>query len=98
MEQGRWQTKESVQHAHRAGELLDHITEAVATSTAMNERIAAAAEALADVSARVRENIANINALAQETSDYAEGSAENARAIETTAQSLTELVMRFKLR
>ena len=98
MEQGRRQAKESVQHSQRAGELLDHITEAVATSTAMNERIAAAAEVLAGVSEQVQENITNINTLAQQTSDYAEDSAENARAIESTAQSLTELVMRFKLR
>jgi len=97
MSQGREQAHASVDHAMKAGESLNAITDAVTTINDMNTQIASAAEEQSSVSDEINQTIVGLNQMSQQN---AEAVTETTAATESVAQmadNLQRMIGRFKV-
>ncbi len=90
------QAKDSVEHAVKADQSLDSISQAVGTITAMNEQIASAAEEQGAVSEEINRNVVEISAVAEQTAGGANEISNSVNELMDMANSLQRAVSSFK--
>ncbi|MBL4622142.1 MAG: methyl-accepting chemotaxis protein [Immundisolibacteraceae bacterium] len=88
--------QEVVSQVHIAGERLSSITGAVARISDMNEQIAGAAAEQSAVMENVKENVNNINAVAERTETGAQQTSTSSEQVMKLADNLEHLVSQFK--
>jgi methyl-accepting chemotaxis protein len=97
MEAGQQQTKLGVEHTEDAGDALKAIAEAVTTIKGLNNQIVASTEEQSQVATTIDQNLANINQLAEQTTNGVEQTAAVGQELKRIALGLQEQVGRFRL-
>ncbi len=97
MRQGREQARSSVEHATRAGAVLDTISNRISDINDLNTQIATAAEEQSAVSEEINRNINNIAGVAQQTEEGADRTAICCNHLAEQTLQLKQLVAQFKL-
>ncbi|KAF1030740.1 MAG: Methyl-accepting chemotaxis protein McpU [Pseudomonas sp.] len=97
MEDSQDRTDESVQHAAKAAEALETITQAVSVINDMNTQIASAAEEQSAVAEDINRNVINIGQVANEVAGGADESSHASADLTKLAEQQRRLVNQFKV-
>ncbi|WP_339468500.1 MULTISPECIES: methyl-accepting chemotaxis protein [unclassified Pseudomonas] len=97
MEDSQSRTDESVQHAAKAGEALETITQAVSVINDMNTQIASAAEEQSAVAEDINRNVINIGQVANEVAGGADESSAASADLTKLAEQQRRLINQFKV-
>lgn len=97
MENNQNRTNESVQHAAKAAQALETITQAVSVINDMNTQIASAAEEQSAVAEDINRNVINIGQVANEVAGGAEESSSASADLTKLAEQQRRLVNQFKV-
>ncbi|KPA97311.1 methyl-accepting chemotaxis protein [Pseudomonas asplenii] len=97
MEDSQHKTDESVQHAAKAAEALETITQAVSVINDMNTQIASAAEEQSAVADDINRNVINIGQVANEVAGGADESSTASAQLTKLAEQQRRLINQFKV-
>ena len=97
MESGTQEVQQGVEKAGQAGASLQQIVTAANDVASMVQSIAAAAEEQSAASEQVSKNIESISAISRQSNEGTSQAAEAAQSLSTKAESLLQLVGRFKI-
>uniref|UniRef100_UPI0030D70AB6 methyl-accepting chemotaxis protein n=1 Tax=unclassified Pseudomonas TaxID=196821 RepID=UPI0030D70AB6 len=97
MEDSQSRTDESVQHAAKAAEALETITQAVSVINDMNTQIASAAEEQSAVAEDINRNVINIGQVANEVAGGADESSAASADLTKLAEQQRRLINQFKV-
>ncbi|WP_419794611.1 methyl-accepting chemotaxis protein [Pseudomonas palleroniana] len=97
MEDSQNRTDESVQHAAKAAEALETITQAVSVINDMNTQIASAAEEQSAVAEDINRNVINIGQVANEVAGGADESSTASADLTKLAEQQRRLINQFKV-
>ncbi|UVL09947.1 methyl-accepting chemotaxis protein [Pseudomonas rhodesiae] len=97
MEDSQHRTDESVQHAAKAAEALETITQAVSVINDMNTQIASAAEEQSAVAEDINRNVINIGQVANEVAGGADESSAASADLTKLAEQQRRLINQFKV-
>ncbi|KQV20694.1 chemotaxis protein [Pseudomonas sp. Root329] len=97
MEDSQSRTDESVQHAAKAAEALETITQAVSVINDMNTQIASAAEEQSAVADDINRNVINIGQVANEVAGGADESSAASADLTKLAEQQRRLINQFKV-
>ncbi|WP_433771736.1 methyl-accepting chemotaxis protein [Pseudomonas putida] len=97
MEDSQHRTDESVQHAAKAAEALETITQAVSVINDMNTQIASAAEEQSAVADDINRNVINIGQVANEVAGGADESSAASADLTKLAEQQRRLINQFKV-
>ncbi|NKF30380.1 methyl-accepting chemotaxis protein [Pseudomonas sp. BGM005] len=97
MEDSQNRTDESVQHAAKAAEALETITQAVSVINDMNTQIASAAEEQSAVADDINRNVINIGQVANEVAGGADESSSASADLTKLAEQQRRLINQFKV-
>lgn len=97
MEDSQNRTDESVQHAAKAAEALETITQAVSVINDMNTQIASAAEEQSAVADDINRNVINIGQVANEVAGGADESSSASASLTKLAEQQRRLINQFKV-
>ncbi len=97
MEKGRDKTESTVARAEEAGQVLAHITEAVARIVDMNTQIATAAEEQSAVAEEINRNVVTVNEIANQTADGAQRNSVSSSELSRLSSELQQLVGSFRI-
>ncbi|WP_460138953.1 methyl-accepting chemotaxis protein [Pseudomonas sp. H3_F05] len=97
MEDSQSRTDESVQHAAKAAEALETITQAVSVINDMNTQIASAAEEQSAVADDINRNVINIGQVANEVAGGADESSSASAGLTRLAEQQRRLINQFKV-
>ncbi|UVK97926.1 methyl-accepting chemotaxis protein [Pseudomonas sp. B21-048] len=97
MEDSQNRTDESVQHAAKAAEALETITQAVSVINDMNTQIASAAEEQSAVADDINRNVINIGQVANEVAGGADESSAASADLTQLAEQQRRLINQFKV-
>jgi len=97
MEDSQNRTDESVQHAAKAAEALETITQAVSVINDMNTQIASAAEEQSAVAEDINRNVINIGQVANEVAGGADESSAASADLTKLAEQQRRLINQFKV-
>ncbi|MBV7498197.1 methyl-accepting chemotaxis protein [Pseudomonas sp. PDM24] len=97
MEDSQNRTDESVQHAVKAAEALETITQAVSVINDMNTQIASAAEEQSAVADDINRNVINIGQVANEVAGGADESSAASADLTKLAEQQRRLINQFKV-
>ena len=97
MEDSQNRTDESVQHAAKAAEALETITQAVSVINDMNTQIASAAEEQSAVADDINRNVINIGQVANEVASGADESSAASADLTKLAEQQRRLINQFKV-
>ncbi|WP_420794105.1 methyl-accepting chemotaxis protein [Pseudomonas chlororaphis] len=97
MEDSQNRTDESVQHAAKAAEALETITQAVSVINDMNTQIASAAEEQSAVAEDINRNVINIGQVANEVAGGADESSAASAGLTKLAEQQRRLINQFKV-
>ncbi|MHC8396824.1 methyl-accepting chemotaxis protein [Pseudomonas sp. LB3P93] len=97
MEDSQNRTDESVQHAAKAAEALETITQAVSVINDMNTQIASAAEEQSAVADDINRNVINIGQVANEVAGGADESSVASADLTKLAEQQRRLINQFKV-
>lgn len=97
MEDGRNQMKATITEAGKAGEALARITQMIGQLTDMNTQVASAAEQQTAVVGDINRNIVAIGRICNSTAEGATRSAQAARDLSLTADSMNRVTALFKV-
>ncbi|MDR6160439.1 methyl-accepting chemotaxis protein [Pseudomonas fluorescens] len=97
MEDSQSRTDESVQHAAKAAEALETITQAVSVINDMNTQIASAAEEQSAVADDINRNVINIGQVANEVAGGADESSSASAGLTKLAEQQRRLINQFKV-
>jgi len=97
MEDSQNRTDESVQHAAKAAEALETITQAVSVINDMNTQIASAAEEQSAVADDINRNVINIGQVANEVAGGADESSSASAGLTKLAEQQRRLINQFKV-
>ncbi|UST63239.1 methyl-accepting chemotaxis protein [Pseudomonas moraviensis] len=97
MEDSQSRTDESVQHAAKAAEALETITQAVSVINDMNTQIASAAEEQSAVADDINRNVINIGHVANEVAGGADESSSASAGLTKLAEQQRRLINQFKV-
>ncbi|MBZ9780683.1 methyl-accepting chemotaxis protein [Pseudomonas sp. REP124] len=97
MEDSQQRTDESVQHAAKAAEALETITQAVSVINDMNTQIASAAEEQSAVADDINRNVINIGQVANEVAGGADESSAASADLTKLAEQQRRLINQFKV-
>lgn len=97
MEDSQNRTDESVQHAAKAAEALETITQAVSVINDMNTQIASAAEEQSAVADDINRNVINIGQVANEVAGGADESSAASADLTRLAEQQRRLINQFKV-
>ena len=97
MEDSQHRTDESVQHAAKAAEALQTITQAVSVINDMNTQIASAAEEQSAVAEDINRNVINIGQVANEVAGGADESSAASADLTKLAEQQRRLINQFKV-
>ncbi len=97
MEDGRNQMQVTIGEAGKAGEALARITEMIGQLTDMNAQVASAAEQQTAVVGDINHNIVAIGRICNSTAEGAARSAQAARDLSLTADSMNRVTALFKV-
>ncbi|AOE77757.1 chemotaxis protein [Pseudomonas lurida] len=97
MEDSQNRTDESVQHAAKAAEALETITQAVSVINDMNTQIASAAEEQSAVAEDINRNVINIGQVANEVAGGADESSVASADLTKLAEQQRRLINQFKV-
>ena len=97
MEDSQNRTDESVQHAAKAAEALETITQAVSVINDMNTQIASAAEEQSAVADDINRNVINIGQVANEVAGGADESSSASAGLTRLAEQQRRLINQFKV-
>ncbi|MEO4013878.1 methyl-accepting chemotaxis protein [Pseudomonas sp. P2663] len=97
MEDSQSRTDESVQHAAKAAEALETITQAVSVINDMNTQIASAAEEQSAVADDINRNVINIGQVANEVAGGADESSVASADLTKLAEQQRWLINQFKV-
>ncbi|HEF4757928.1 TPA: methyl-accepting chemotaxis protein [Pseudomonas putida] len=97
MEDSQSRTDESVQHAAKAAEALETITQAVSVINDMNTQIASAAEEQSAVADDINRNVINIGQVANEVAGGADESSAASAGLTKLAEQQRRLINQFKV-
>ncbi|RON39365.1 chemotaxis protein [Pseudomonas brassicacearum] len=97
MEDSQNRTDESVQHAAKAAEALETITQAVSVINDMNTQIASAAEEQSAVADDINRNVINIGQVANEVAGGADESSAASAELTKLAEQQRRLINQFKV-
>ncbi|WP_085584773.1 MULTISPECIES: methyl-accepting chemotaxis protein [unclassified Pseudomonas] len=97
MEDSQSRTDESVQHAAKAAEALETITQAVSVINDMNTQIASAAEEQSAVADDINRNVINIGQVANEVAGGADESSSASADLTKLAEQQRRLINQFKV-
>ena len=97
MEDSQNRTDESVQHAAKAAEALETITQAVSVINDMNTQIASAAEEQSAVADDINRNVINIGQVANEVAGGADESSAASADLTKLAEQQRRLINQFKV-
>ncbi|QXI16972.1 methyl-accepting chemotaxis protein [Pseudomonas hamedanensis] len=97
MEDSQNRTDESVQHAAKAADALETITQAVSVINDMNTQIASAAEEQSAVADDINRNVINIGQVANEVAGGADESSSASASLTKLAEQQRRLINQFKV-
>ncbi|MCW8275699.1 methyl-accepting chemotaxis protein [Pseudomonas sp. PCH199] len=97
MEDSQNRTDESVQHAAKAAQALETITQAVSVINDMNTQIASAAEEQSAVADDINRNVINIGQVANEVAGGADESSAASADLTRLAEQQRRLINQFKV-
>jgi len=97
MEDSQNRTDESVQHASKAAEALETITQAVSVINDMNTQIASAAEEQSAVADDINRNVINIGQVANEVAGGADESSAASADLTRLAEQQRRLINQFRV-
>ncbi len=97
MEDSQNRTDESVQHAAKAAQALETITQAVSVINDMNTQIASAAEEQSAVAEDINRNVINIGQVANEVAGGADESSAASADLTKLAEQQRRLINQFKV-
>jgi methyl-accepting chemotaxis protein len=97
MEDSQHRTDESVQHAAKAAQALETITQAVSVINDMNTQIASAAEEQSAVADDINRNVINIGQVANEVAGGADESSAASADLTKLAEQQRRLINQFKV-
>ncbi|WP_325918411.1 methyl-accepting chemotaxis protein [Pseudomonas frederiksbergensis] len=97
MEDSQHRTDESVQHAAKAAQALETITQAVSVINDMNTQIASAAEEQSAVADDINRNVINIGQVANEVASGADESSAASAGLTKLAEQQRRLINQFKV-
>ncbi|WP_130932037.1 methyl-accepting chemotaxis protein [Pseudomonas sp. Sample_24] len=97
MEDSQNRTDESVQHAAKAAQALETITQAVSVINDMNTQIASAAEEQSAVADDINRNVINIGQVANEVASGADESSAASADLTKLAEQQRRLINQFKV-
>jgi methyl-accepting chemotaxis protein len=97
MEDSQNRTDESVQHAAKAAEALETITQAVSVINDMNTQIASAAEEQSAVADDINRNVINIGQVANEVAGGADESSAASADLTKLAEQQRRLINQFRV-
>ncbi|VVN87203.1 Methyl-accepting chemotaxis protein McpU [Pseudomonas fluorescens] len=97
MEDSQSRTDESVQHAAKAAEALETISQAVSVINDMNTQIASAAEEQSAVAEDINRNVINIGQVANEVAGGADESSAASADLTKLAEQQRRLINQFKV-
>ena len=97
MEDSQQRTDESVQHAAKAAQALETITQAVSVINDMNTQIASAAEEQSAVAEDINRNVINIGQVANEVAGGADESSAASAGLTQLAEQQRRLINQFKV-
>jgi methyl-accepting chemotaxis protein len=97
MEDSQNRTDESVQHAAKAAEALETITQAVSVINDMNTQIASAAEEQSAVADDINRNVINIGQVANEVASGADESSAASADLTKLAEQQRRLINQFRV-
>nr|WP_223461166.1 methyl-accepting chemotaxis protein [Pseudomonas sp. A-R-26] len=97
MEDSQNRTDESVQHASKAAEALETITQAVSVINDMNTQIASAAEEQSAVADDINRNVINIGQVANEVAGGADESSAASANLTRLAEQQRRLINQFRV-
>ncbi|WP_347908949.1 methyl-accepting chemotaxis protein [Pseudomonas grandcourensis] len=97
MEDSQNRTDESVQHAAKAAEALETITQAVSVINDMNTQIASAAEEQSAVADDINRNVINIGQVANEVAGGADESSAASADLTRLAEQQRRLINQFRV-
>jgi len=97
MEDSQHKTDQSVEHAAKAAEALETITQAVSVINDMNTQIASAAEEQSAVAEDINRNVINIGQVANEVAGGADESSAASAGLTKLAEQQRRLINQFKV-
>lgn len=97
MEDSQHRTDESVQHAAKAAQALETITQAVSVINDMNSQIASAAEEQSAVADDINRNVINIGQVANEVASGADESSAASAGLTKLAEQQRRLINQFRV-
>ncbi len=97
MEDSQNRTDESVQHAAKAAQALETITQAVSVINDMNTQIASAAEEQSAVADDINRNVINIGQVANEVASGADESSAASAGLTKLAEQQRRLINQFRV-
>jgi methyl-accepting chemotaxis protein len=97
MEQNRTKTMTTVEHAGKAGELLQDIAESVSTIADMNSQIAVASEEQSTVTQDINSSIVNIQNISEQTSVGAMQTSKSSQQLLILGNHFRQLVEQFQV-
>ncbi|WLG96749.1 methyl-accepting chemotaxis protein [Pseudomonas sp. FP198] len=97
MEDSQQRTDESVQHAAKAAQALETITQAVSVISDMNTQIASAAEEQSAVADDINRNVINIGQVANEVASGADESSAASAGLTRLAEQQRRLINQFRV-
>ncbi|SDB52648.1 methyl-accepting chemotaxis protein [Pseudomonas sp. NFACC23-1] len=97
MEDSQTRTDESVQHAAKAAQALETITQAVSVINDMNTQIASAAEEQSAVADDINRNVINIGQVANEVASGADESSAASAGLTKLAEQQRRLINQFRV-
>jgi len=97
MEDGRKRATESVSQAGKASESLNEIASSVATISAMNTQIAAAANEQATTASEININVVNVNKVSETIKESTEHLALSSQELAILSSELRGIVNQFKI-
>ncbi len=97
MEDSQHRTDESVQHAAKAAQALETITQAVSVINDMNTQIASAAEEQSSVADDINRNVINIGQVANEVASGADESSAASAGLTKLAEQQRRLINQFRV-
>ncbi|WP_434628280.1 methyl-accepting chemotaxis protein [Pseudomonas sp. Z6-14] len=97
MEDSQHRTDESVQHAAKAAQALETITQAVSVINDMNTQIASAAEEQSAVADDINRNVINIGQVANEVASGADESSAASAGLTKLAEQQRRLINQFRV-
>ncbi|MDP9518332.1 methyl-accepting chemotaxis protein [Pseudomonas protegens] len=97
MEDSQHKTDQSVEHAAKAAQALETITQAVSVINDMNTQIASAAEEQSAVAEDINRNVINIGQVANEVASGADESSAASAGLTKLAEQQRRLINQFKV-